>query len=165
MATKEGSHFVAIAAGRHGAPAAAMRPGVVVEKKATSRICAAANGSSGAFDEKLGGGAGDRGEEPLEATFSGNELQRPGAFAEYQFVVSFGDAQDFVHRLCPGKRERLFVHKAREDGAETLAKAKGAEEDGIDGSGLGREKRAKARGAVLRDQPSVDEESDKLIPG
>jgi hypothetical protein len=142
-----------------------MRPGVVVEKKAASRIRAAANGSSGAFDEKLGGGTGDRGEEPLESTFPGNELQRPGAFAEYQFVMSFGDAQDFVHGLRPGRRERLFVHNRGEDGAETLAKAEGAEEDGIDGSGLRGEKRAKTRGTVLRDQPSVDEESDKLIPG
>ena len=144
MATKKGSHFVAIAAGRHGAPAAAMRPGVVVEKKAASRIRAAANGSSGAFDEKLGGGTGDRGEEPLEPTFSGHELQRPGAFEEYQFVMPFGDAQDFVYRLRPGRRERLFVHNAGEHGAETLAKAKGAEEHGIDGAGFRSEKRAKA---------------------
>ena len=58
--------------------------------------------------------------------------------------MSFGDAQDFVQWLRPGRRERLFVYNAGEDGAETLAKAKGAEEHGIDGSRFRGEKRAKA---------------------
>ena len=144
MAAEEGSNFVTIAAGRHGAPAAAVRTGVIVEKEAAGGIRAATNGRAKPFDEKIGGRTGDSGEEPLEAALACNELEGPCTFTKDELIMPFGDAQDFVYRLRPGRRERLFVHNAGEHGAETLAQAKGAEEHGIDGAGFRSEKRAKA---------------------
>lgn len=165
MAAEKRSDFVAIATGRHGTPAAAMCAGVVVEEKTARGIHAAANGSSGAFDKKFGGGTGDGGEEPLETTLPGHELKRPRTFTKDEFVVSLGDTEEFVDRLSPGRRERLPVHDASEDGPERLAQAKDAEEDGIDGPGFRDKKWAEARGAIFREQARVNEEGDKLVPG
>ena len=165
MAAEEGSNFVTIAAGRHGAPAAAVRTGVIVEKEAAGGIRAATNGRARPFDEEIGGGTGDSGEEPLEAALACNELEGPCTFTKDELIMSFRDAQDFVHRLGPGRRKRLFVDDRSENGSERLTKAKGAKQDGVDGAGFRGKKRAQARGALLRDQAGVHEEGDKLVPG
>ena len=165
MPAKERSYFVAIAAGRHGAPAAAVGARVIVEKKAASGIRAAADGRTGAFDEKIGGGAGHGGEQPFEAALAGNELERPRALAKDELVMPFGDAQNFVDGLGPGRREGLFVDHASEDPTERLAKAESAEEYGVDRARFGCAEGAKTRGAVLRNQTGVYEEGDKVVPG
>jgi hypothetical protein len=144
MAAEEGSNFVTIAAGRHGAPAAAVRTGVIVEKEAAGGIRAATNGRAKPFDEKIGGRTGDSGEEPLEAALACNELEGPCTFTKDELIMSFRDAQDFVHRLGPGRRKRLFVDDRSENGSERLTKAKGAKQDGVDGAGFRGKKRARA---------------------
>ena len=165
MAAEEGSNFVTIAAGRHGAPAAAVRTGVIVEKEAAGGIRAATNGRAKPFDEKIGGRTGDSGEEPLEAALACNELEGPCTFTKDELIMSFRDAQDFVYGLGPGSWEGLAVHNTSEDSPERLAKAKGTKEYGVDGAGFRREEREEARGAVLRDEVGVHEESDKVLPG
>src|SRR5271169_730710 len=95
--TDESGHLVAIATQRHGAPAAATRAGVIVEEEATGGIGAAANRCARTFNEEFGSGASRSGEKPVQTTFPGDELQRPSALAGDQFVMAFGDAQDFVN--------------------------------------------------------------------
>ena len=165
LAPEKRSHFVAIAASRHRAPAAAVRARVVVEKEAARGIRAAANRSRRTFNQEFGSRTGDGGKQPLEAALPSNEFERPGTFAEDKFIVSFRDAQDFVHGLGPGSWEGLAVHNASEDSPERLAKAKGTKEYGVDGAWFRREEREEARGAVLRDEVGVYEESDKVPPG
>ena len=92
MAAEEGGDFVTVAAELHGAPAAAMRAGIVVEKEVAGRIGAPANGSTQAFDKELGGGTGDGGEEPFETAFARDKLQEPRAVARDEFIVALGDA-------------------------------------------------------------------------
>ena len=142
-----------------------MRARVVVEKEAARGIRAAANRSSRTFDQEFGSRPGDGGKQPLEAALPGNEFERPGTFPEDKLVVSFRDAQDFVYGLGPGSWEGLPVHNTSEDSPERLAKAKGTQEYGVNGAGFRREVREEARGAVLRDEVGVYEESDKVLPG
>lgn len=107
---------MAIAAGRHRTPATAVRARVIVEKKTARGIRAAANRSSLTFDEKVGGRTGDGSEQPLEPALASNELKRPRTLAEDQFIVPLGDAEEFIDRFHPGKRERIAVRHASEDG-------------------------------------------------
>jgi len=57
VAVQKGGHLVAVAADGHGAPAAAMRTGIIVKEETAGGIGAAANGRVGSFDNKFGGGA------------------------------------------------------------------------------------------------------------
>ena len=164
MAAEKGSDLVAIAAGGHGTPAAVARAGIVIKEETAGGIGAAANGSSGTFNEKLSGGAGNGGEEPFEASFTGHEGKGPSAVAKDEFVVAFRDAQDFVDRLSPGVREGFPIHDASEDSPQRLAQTKGMEQDRIDSFRIGGKKRAKTRGALVGNQTGVDEEGNKLAP-
>jgi len=76
--TEKRSDFVAIAAYGHGAPAAAVSTGIVVEEQTAGGVRAAADGGAGAFDKKFCGGTSESREEPIEATFAGDKLQGPG---------------------------------------------------------------------------------------
>lgn len=107
---------MAIAAGRHRTPATAVRARVIVEKQTARGIRAAANRSSPSFDEQVGGRTGDGGEQPLEPALASNELKRPCTLAEDKFIVPLGDAEEFIDRLHPGRREGISVHNASEDG-------------------------------------------------
>ena len=107
---------MAIAAGRHGTPATAVRPGVIVEKETARGIRAAANRSSRTFDEKVRGRTGDGSEQTLEPALASNELNRPCALTEDKLIVPLGDAEEFIDRFHPGRRERISVHNASEDG-------------------------------------------------
>jgi hypothetical protein len=108
---------MAIATGRHGTPATAVRARVIVEKETARGIRAAANRSSRTFDKKVGGRTGDGGEQPLEPALASNELKGPCPLAEDQFIVPLGDAEEFVDRFHPGRRERVSVHNASENGS------------------------------------------------
>lgn len=165
MAAQEGGDFVAIAAKLHGTPAAAMRAGVVVEEQLAGRIRTTTNGSAGTFDEEFGGGAGDGSEEPFQAAFAGDKLQGPGATARDQFVVAFGDAQNCVDRLDPGRGIMLLVHDGSEDGAERFAEPADAQQNGVDRMGFVGEQRAKAGGTFFGNEASVDKEGDEFLPG
>jgi hypothetical protein len=111
MAAEKGSGFVAIAAEGHRTPAAAMCAGIVVEKEAAGGVGTTADGNARAFDKELSGGASEGGEKPVQATFAGDELERPGSLVGDEFVVAFGDAQDFVDRLRPGNGEGFSVNQ------------------------------------------------------
>jgi len=154
-----------IAADRHGAPAAPMRPGIIVEKEATGGIGAAADGGTGAFNDKFGSGTGNCGEQPLEPTFARDKMEGPGALTRNELVMPLGDAQDFVDRFDPGRRKGLAFSDAREDGAERFAKPERAEQHGIDGLRLGRGQRTEASGALAGDQMRIGEEGYEFIPG
>ena len=164
VAAEEGGDFVAIATDGHGTPAAAARTGIVVEEEATGRIRTAADGSAWTFDEEFGGGAGNRGEEPFQATFACHKVKGPGTFAGDELVVTFGDTKDFIDGLDPGTGERFLVHKGSENGTERFAKAKNTQEYSVDGMGFGGKKRAQASSAILGDQTGVYEEGDKFTP-
>ena len=116
MAAEKRGDLMAIAAGRHGTPATAVRARVIVEKETARGIRAAANRSSRTFDEKVGGRAGDGSEQPLEPALASNELNRPCALTEDKLIVPLGDAEEFIDRFHPGRRERISVHNASEDG-------------------------------------------------
>jgi hypothetical protein len=116
MAAEKRGHLMAIAAGRHGTPATAVRARIIVEKETARGIRATANRSSPSFDEKIGGRTGDGGEQPLEPALASNELERPCTLAEDKFIVPLGDAEEFIDRFHPGRREGISVHNASEDG-------------------------------------------------
>ena len=151
MAAEKRGDFVAVAADRHRAPAAAMRAGVVVEKKAAGKIGAAANRGAVTFDKEFRGGAGDGGKQPFETAFPGNEMKGPGAVVGDEFVVAFGDAKDFVDRFDPGGGESLSIDDRRENGAQGLPQAEDAQKHGVDGLRFRDGKRTKPGSAFLGD--------------
>ncbi len=75
--TKEGRDFVAIATDGHGTPPASACPGVIVKEKATCGVGAPANRSVVALHKKFGGGTSESSQQPIQAAFPGNELERP----------------------------------------------------------------------------------------
>jgi hypothetical protein len=164
VAAEEGGDFVAIAADGHGAPAAAMRAGIIVKEEAARRVGTAADGSTRALDEELGGGAGEGGKEPVKATFTSDELERPDTVMGDELIVTFGDAEDLIDGLDPGSGEGFFVDNGSEDGAERFAKAEDAEENGVHGSRFRGEQGTETGGTFLGDQASIDEERDEFIP-
>ena len=156
---------MAVAAEFHGAPAAAMGAGIVVEEEAAGGIGAAADGSARAFDEKFGCGARDSCEEPVEAGFASNEFQGPGAVVEDELVVAFGDAKDLVNGLNPGHRVMHLLDNGRKDGPKRFVQSQDTQEDGIHGLGLSGEKGPKTGSAFFGDQAGSDQERDKFVPG
>lgn len=164
MAAEEGSDFVTVATDSHGTPASAVRAGIVVEEQAAGRIGATADGGTGTFDEKFGGGAGNRGEKPFESAFAGDIVQGPGPLARNQFVMTFGDAKDFIDGLDPGGGERFAVHYGSENGAKRLAQAKNAQEHSVHSMVFRVKKGAQTSRAILRDQAGVHKEGYKLVP-
>ncbi len=165
VTAEESSDFVAIAADGHGAPAAAMRAGIIVEEETAGGVGTAADGSARAFDDEVGGGASESGQEPVKAAFAGDELERPDSLLEDELIVAFGDAEDFVDGLNPGGGEGLSVDNGSKDGAETFAKAEDAEEDDIHSVRCRSEKGTEMCGTILGDQTSIDQERDEFIPG
>jgi len=123
-----------ITADSHGAPPTAMRAGIVVEKEAAGGVGATADRSAGTFDEELGGGTCERGEEPVQAAFACDKLEGPGSFVRDQLIMAIGDAKNLVDRFNPGRGEWLLVDNGCENGAKRFAKTQDAEKDGVYGS-------------------------------
>ena len=165
MAAEERGDFVAIAAEGHGTPAAAMRAGIIIEEEAAGGIGAAADGRARAFDEEFGGGASEGGEQPIQAAFTGDELERPGPFVRDELVVAFGDAKDFIDRLDPGSGKGLFVDDGAEDGAERFPQTENAEKNGVHGLRFGGEKGTETSSTILGDQAGIEKERHEFIPG
>src|SRR5208282_3149349 len=158
VTAQKGGYFMAIAAASHGAPAAAVRAGIVVEEEAADGVGTATDGRKRAFDEKFCGGASKGSEEPVQAALTSDELQRPGSFAGHQFVVTFGDSQDLINRFSPGSRERLLVDDAAEYRAQRLAKAEDTEENGVHGLRFTGEQGSQTGGAIPGDKARVKKE-------
>ena len=114
MAAGKGSDFVAIAATGHGAPAAAARAGGIIEKEPAVRVAADAQAGTGTFCDELGCRTGDGGEEPVQATFAGDEFQAPFAVLLEDLVMAFGDAQDLIDRLDPIAQQGFFAEERAE---------------------------------------------------
>ena len=82
-----------------------------------------------------------------------------------ELIVTFGDAQDFVDGLDPGRRKGLVIDEGSENGAERLTKTEDAEENCVHSLRLRGEKGTETGGTILRDQASVGQEGDEFIPG
>ena len=110
------SDFVAISAGGHGAPAAAARTGLVAEKQTAAGIGADPQTGLLALGDDFSGGARHRGKQPVEAAFAGDKVHLPFSVRQNELVVSFGDAEQLVHRFHPLGSKLAFV----DDGAENV---------------------------------------------
>ena len=115
MLPGKGRDFVAVSADGHGTPAATVRAGIVVEKEAATGIGAEPQPRAGTLGDKFRRGAGDRSEQPVEATLTRDEFDSPDAIVAKEFVVSFRDAQNVVYGLGPFTRNPLFAVHGRED--------------------------------------------------
>jgi hypothetical protein len=164
MAPQERGDFMAIATDRHAAPPTPMGARVIVEEQTAGRVSTAADGSAGAFDEKLRGRTSEGCQEPVEAALAGDKLKRPRALVRNEFVMTFGDAKDLVDRLDPGGRERFFVDDRSKNGAERLAEAENPKQRGIDGLRFSVGEGTQSGGAIFGDQPRIHEKRDKLVP-
>jgi hypothetical protein len=165
MAAQEGRNLVTVPADGHRAPAAAMSSGIVIEKEAAGRIGAAADGRGRTFDEELGCGTGNRGEQPLEAAFAGDIVEGPGTFAGHQLIVAFGDAENLVDGFDPGRGKPLPLCNRRKDGAQGFTQTEDAKQHGVDGKRLSGKEGPEAGSALLRHKAGIDEEGHKLLPG
>jgi hypothetical protein len=164
-ATEERSYFVAIAAGLHGAPAAAMRAGIIVKEKAACGIATAANRNAGTFDQQLRRGTSDGRKQPFQSVLARDELERPGAAVGDEFVVAFGDAENFVDGFDPGTRILFTLHQGGKDSPETFAEAEDAQKNRVNRLRLVQQERAQASGTVLRNQAGIDQKGNEFVPG
>jgi hypothetical protein len=162
---KEGRNFMAVAADCHGTPAAAVRAGIVIKEQPAGGIGAAADGRARSLDEEFRGGAGESGEEPVEAAFARDKLERPGTLVRDELVVAFRDAQNSVDGFDPGCGERFVVGNGGEDRAERFAEAKNAQQHRVDGLRFPSEQRPEARGAIHCDLAGINKEGHEFIPG
>jgi len=118
MAPGEGRNFMAIAATGHRAPAPAARARRIIEKEVTIRVGTGAESGTWTFRDEFGGGTRDGGKEPVQATFTGDKFQAPIAVLLDEFVVPFGNAQDFIDRFDPISQKGFLT----EESAERLLK-------------------------------------------
>src|SRR5271169_1380137 len=118
MLAGESGYFVAVATQGHRAPAAAPCARIVVEEKATMRIGANTKTRAGALGDNLRAGTGHCGEQPVQASLARDEFDFPEAVLANQFIMPFGDAQDFVYRLDPFPGNALLAQHGREDLAQ-----------------------------------------------
>jgi hypothetical protein len=79
--------------------------------------------------------------------------------------MSFGDAQNFIDGLDPGRGNWVLLDDGGKNGAKGFTEANDAKKDGVDSLRLRVEERAETGGAVQGDEASIDEESDELFPG
>ena len=112
-ASKRGN-FVPVSADRHRAPAPAVRTGSVVEKQPASGIGAQAQPCPRAFGDDFRGRARHGRKQPLQAAFACDELNFPVILDRDQFVVPFGDPEDFVNRFNPFPQDFLLVQNRLE---------------------------------------------------
>lgn len=98
-----------------------MCPRIIIEEEPARRVGTTANRRALTLDEEFSGGTREGREKPVQAAFTGYELERPGTLVSHEFVVPFGNPQYFIDRLDPGRRERLSINDGSEDGAERFA--------------------------------------------
>jgi hypothetical protein len=130
MAAGKGGDFVTIAAKRHGAPASAARARVIIEKEPTRRVGADAQVGTWAFRDEFGGRTRNGCEKPVQTAFAGDELETPFTVLLEEFVVAFGDAQDFVDRFDPIAGKSFFAEQCPKDLTESSVKPLGLAKEG-----------------------------------
>jgi hypothetical protein len=109
---------VTIAATGHRTPTPAAGARGIIEQEAAGWVGADAKTGARALRNDLRGGPGDGRQEPVQTAFTGYESEAPLAILFQEFVVTFGDAQDFVDRFDPFANQRFFL----EQDAETFTK-------------------------------------------
>jgi hypothetical protein len=164
MAAGKCRDLVAIAAASHGAPAAATRARHVGEEEAAARISTEAETSGRPLDENLRGRPRDGGKQPLEAAFPGKELQSPLSAIPNQFVMPFGDAQDFVYRFKPVPGNLILSNHGAENLAKCFLQSRRAGEQVVGSLWVTLGKGEKLRASLWRNYASGFEESDETFP-
>ncbi len=92
MPPGERGDFTPVATDRHGAPAATVRAGSVVEKKAAVRIGTETQPRPRSFGDDFGRGARHGSEQPVQTAFPGDKLDLQIMVCKDKFIVPFGDA-------------------------------------------------------------------------
>ena len=92
---------MAIAATGHGAPAASAGTRGIVEKEAAAWVGTDAKAGGWAFGDELGGRTSDGGKEPVQTTFASDKFQSPFTVLLEEFVMAFGNAENFIDWLYP----------------------------------------------------------------
>lgn len=165
MLAGESGYFAAIAANRHGTPAAAARAGIVVEEETTLRIGAEPEARVSSLGNNLGAGAGDSGEQPVQTAFSRDELDFPGAVLAHQLIVPLGNAQDFVDRLDPFPGHSLLSQHGRERLAQGDVEAPGLQEKSFGSLRVDLGQSEKLCTALGGDYVCGVQKVDQMVPG
>jgi len=161
----ERGYFAAVATKGHGAPAAAARARIIVEKKPALRIGTQPEARAGSFGDNLGAGAGDSGEQPVQAPFTRDELDFPGAILADELIVSFCDAENFVDRLDPFASHSLLSEHGGEGPAQRQAKTPGLQEKSFSSLRVDLGKAEKLGASLGSNNVRRVEELDKPFPG
>jgi len=165
MLSGEGGNFVTVATNGHGAPAAAAGARIVVEVEATLRIGAETKARSGALGDNLGPGPGHGSEQPVQATFAGHEFDFPGAVSAHEFIMPFGDAQDFVYGLNRFPGDPLLAEHGREYFAQGGPKPAGLQEKRFGSLEVDLRQTEKLRAALGGNDFGRLEKADQAFPG
>ncbi len=164
MPVSECCDLVAIAAESHRAPAATSCARHVGKEKAAGRIGTEPEASGRPLDENFRGRPGDRGEQPFEAAFPGDEFQSPLPAIPNQFVVPFGNAKNFVHCFNPFAGNFFLSNHGAENLAKCFAKARCAGEQGVGSLRIALGKDEEVSTSFWRDNAGGFEEPDEVLP-
>jgi len=164
MAAGKCRDLVAIAAQSHGTPAAATRARQVGKEEAAAGISAQTESSGRPLYENLRGRPRDGGKQPLEAAFPGEEFQPPLSVIPNQFIVPFGDAQDFVHRFNPFPGNLFLSNHGAEDLAKCFLQARRPGEHVVGSLWVALGKGKKLGASLGRNYVRGFEEADEVFP-
>ena len=164
MPASECCDLVTIAAESHRAPAASPCARHVGKEKTAGRIGTEPESSGRPFDENFRGRPGDRGEQPLEAAFPGDEFQSPLPVIPNEFVVPFGNAKNFVHRFNPFAGNFFLSNHGAENLAKCFTEARCAGEQGIGSLRITLGKDEELSTSFWRDNAGGFEEPDEVLP-
>lgn len=126
VAARKRSDLVAVSADGHRAPASAVGAGSIVKKQPAARIGTEPQTRPWTFGDDFGGRTRDGGKQPLQAAFAGNKLNLPILVRRNQFIVTFGDAEEFVNRLDPLMLDSLPVQNRIKRLAEGIGEPLGS---------------------------------------
>lgn len=115
VATGKGGDFVAIAATRHGTPAAPARARSVIEKEAASWVGANSEARPGTLGNDLSSGPSDCRQEPIQTALASDKFQSPDVALQEKLVMPFGNAQDFVEGFDPVSGNSFLLEQGAED--------------------------------------------------
>jgi hypothetical protein len=164
MPVSECCDLVAIAAKSHRAPAATPRARHVGKEQAAGRIGTEPDASGRPLDENFRGRPGDRGEQPLEAAFPGDEFQSPLPVIPNEFVVPFGNAKNLVHRFNPFAGNFFLSNHGAENLAKCFTKARCAGEQSVGSLRITLGKNEEVSTSFWRDNAGGFEELDEVLP-
>lgn len=115
--------------------------------------------------DKLRGGTSNRSEKPIEAAFARDEFDSPRPIRGNQFVVSFGDAKNFIEGLDPLSGNPLFSMHGNEHLAKGGGEPLSLKKQSFRGLGIGLRQSEELPAALRRDNARGLEEENELVPG